>query len=54
MKKVMKVRTSRHKRNTLRPGLHVATLEPYAVTSNNPQNRMASFFASISSPSIEF
>ncbi|MBA0573471.1 hypothetical protein Golob_000743, partial [Gossypium lobatum] len=39
IKKVTNVRTSRHKRNTLRPGSHVATLEPYAVTLDNPQNR---------------
>ncbi|MBA0873664.1 hypothetical protein Goshw_005484 [Gossypium schwendimanii] len=39
MKKVTNVRTSRHKRNTLRPSSHVAILEPYAVTSDNPQNR---------------
>ncbi|MBA0577424.1 hypothetical protein Golob_027967 [Gossypium lobatum] len=38
MKKVTKVRTLKRKRNTLRPGSHVATPELYVSTSYNPQN----------------
>ncbi|MFQ6649808.1 hypothetical protein Gotur_023187 [Gossypium turneri] len=39
--------TSKHKKNKVRPGSHVATPEPYVMTLDNTQNN-------ISSPSIEF
>ncbi|MBA0626213.1 hypothetical protein Godav_003920 [Gossypium davidsonii] len=54
MRKVTKVKTSKCKRNILRPGSHVTAPEPYVVTLDDPQNRMARFCTSVSSPSIEF
>ncbi|MBA0632003.1 hypothetical protein Godav_000823 [Gossypium davidsonii] len=46
--------TSKHKRNKVRPGSHVATQEHYVVTLDNTQNKNGKFMCSISSPSIEF